>query len=783
MNSNNRSNNGDAGMVHGENRERELLDFLVAVRRGWWIIVPSCLLSIGMAWYAMSQDEPVYTAAVLLQHTESPALGDVANTVFRGEQLDFASQLEIIRSRTVLAEPVDSLGLQLDLGNRQAERSWLIAQAAVDRSPQRGTYEIVSTETGAALLDPETGSELHRSGASDWLRGPGFRVRLQGNDIGEEPLLISVVDFESAVSRLQRQLVVEPGLGPALIRIRYSDADPTHAAAVANVAARAYESFRARWAREAAGIRKEFIANRMVEITDSLGRVQQQLLDYQRSEGSLDPRIEGNTLVTALMNAESNARTLRYQVGLLESLVATLSSDPTSDTGLYRLVALGSGILPGGAELYQRLQQLTAQRSSLTSSRFGQTDLGPEVEVIDSLRAATWRDVRSVAGEALVLRRNQLEDAEVQVAELRSSVGEMPERSAEFARLGQQVDAVQNIFDRLLGGYYEAQIAEAVENGDVRIVDPATVPLRPDPVPFQLNLGIAGFLGLLLGIGVVGVRHHLDTRISRADEAEQAADLDILGMVPHLNGGKKRSIQAAGEEAFRWLATNIGFVDPSRPLVIAVASAAPGEGKSTVAINLALSSASTGRRVLLVDADFRKSVVHEAFKVDRSPGLTDVLTGGVNLTAAIRSPAVSNNLDVLTSGSEVADPVAVLNRGRHAKLLEHLRSRYDLIIIDTAPVLAVAESILICSEADGVLFAIRANQTDQKAVVEATTKIRRMKGNLIGLVLTDVPISSAYSRSNFRYYDYGEYYTNGKHPGGRRKAQPARLLPGLGSDV
>jgi len=351
----------------------------------------------------------------------------------------------------------------------------------------------------------------------------------------------------------------------------------------------------------------------------------------------------------------------------------------------------------------------------------------------------------------------------------------VPERTAEFARLEQQVNAVQSIHENLQSRYYEALVAEAIETGDVRIVEPALVPRSPAPVNFGLNIGIAAIFGLMLGAGGVVVRHHFDTRVKRAEQAERSADLQTVGMIPHFTGRSRTELQAAGIEAFRWLATNLNFFDSDKPLVVAVTSAAPSEGKSTVAVNLALSSAAAGRRVLLVDSDFRRPVLHGLLKAQRGPGLSEVLKGDIHPVAAIRS-VESWGVDVMTCGSPVEDPTRLLGGKAFSELVERLRRHYDLVIIDTAPVLAVADSLLVCTKVDGVLFAVRANQTDQRAIVEATSKIRRMNGTLIGLVLTDVPTGSAFDRESYRYYDYGYYGTSPDTKS--RKRLPVGLVGG-----
>ncbi len=758
-----RSGDGSSPRVAGGH---EVAGYLNALRRGWKIVIPVSLLTVAASWYSMQNEVPQYTAEVLVQLAQAP------NPTIDGllGAPDYASQVDLIRSRSVLGPSIDSLGYRISLYERDPDRTDILQGVEFDDPQIRGNYLLAAAGNGTVLLDGATSEQIDRSAAGGWLEGPGFRLRINHEAIGEEPIRIGIADVETAVERLRRRLLVEPGTSFTLIKIQYSDPDPVFAAAVANAAASGYESFRAGAGRQAASLRKEFLHERLLEITDSLERVQQHFLDYQQSQGSLDPRMEGSAMMGELMQAQNEVRVLQHQERLLQDLVGSLTTSPD---GLHRLIALGDdGVLPGGAQLYERIQGLNAERSNLTASRFGQTARGPEVEVIDTLLAQTWQDVRALASGALSVRQAQIRETQAYIDQLRSSVGAMPERSAEFGRLGQQVQAVQSIFDNLLSGYYEAQIAEAVETGDVRIVDPAAVPLWPQSSNFGLNIGIAALVGLMLGAGGVVIRHHFDSRVQRVEQAERSADLQTIGMIPHFNGRSRTELQSAGVEAFRWLATNLNFFDSDKPLVVAVTSAAPGEGKSTVAVNLALSSAASGRRVLLVDSDFRRPVVHGLLKAQRGPGLSDVLKGEVHPVAAIRT-VEAWGVDVMTCGSPIEDPTRLLSGDAFDELVDRLRRHYDLVIVDTAPVLAVAESMIVCSKVNGVLFAVRANQTDQREILEATNKIRRMNGTLIGLVITDVPTGNSFDRESYRYYDYG-YYGNADEGKSEK-----RLLAGL----
>src|SRR5690606_8793675 len=242
-----------------------------------------------------------------------------------------------------------------------------------------------------------------------------------------------------------------------------------------------YRDLRARSTREAARARRMFLADQVAALSDSLRVAQNDILAFQQQERVLHPESEGSALTTALFQAESERQRLRLDERLMETLVEGARDGAQNVSELQRLVAMGREVLPDGDGMYSRLQQLETERSRLTASQFGYTERSSQVQVVDSLIAGTRTQVRIAAEQSLFLLRERVAALETRIADLRRRLNEAPQRSTDFARLQQRVDAVQSALLPLVERYYEARVAEAVQLGDVELVDPAPTPLNPDP--------------------------------------------------------------------------------------------------------------------------------------------------------------------------------------------------------------------------------------------------------------------------------------------------------------
>jgi tyrosine-protein kinase Etk/Wzc len=736
----------------------DLWHYLAVFRRRWWLIVTTTIIALGAAWWSQRGQLPEYTAEVLLQQLPDEASMSPWGYYFSP---DMGSHLDIMRSGEVLSPVVDSLGLQLRFKNYEDQRTRILGSLMADRGIRPSSYRLVARGDDLALLAAREEGVLATGSVGEPLEGPGFTLRVtDASGIEQdEPVEFSVHNFDMALESLERRLRIEQGTGPDLIWIRVTNPDAAHAADVVNTVAHSYQRHRARSARDAAGRRRQFISAQLGQMADSLHVAQQGVIDYQ-ARTLYDPNTEDSAVISELLAVDASLREFGYQESLLSGLVAGLQTSGENDQALQQVMALGSDLVPQGPELNRRLQDFQLRRAELTASRFGLTSEGPQVQVVDSLIAETKAQARLAAEQALQLLRNRIREERGRYNQLAGRAGSLPVRTAEYGQLQQRVEAVQGVFDQLVTRYFEAQIAEGVEVGDIDIVAPAAVPVWPDRSYRTLNLMVGLIAGLLVGLVGTLLVDQVDSRVRRLQDAELATDLEVVGTIPNIRSLASGSAwPQIGKEAFRKLRTHLRFAGAKEPpRLISVTSATPRDGKSTVAANLALTLADQGAPTLLMDADLRRPQVHTTFDIDQSPGVSDILLGEASVAEAVRISA--DILHILPSGRGVENPTELIGGPGFEELLEELRERYEYVIMDTPPLMAVTDAALVGAATDGTLIVVRANRTDLGVLQAAVSQLRRLRVPLLGLVLNGVPTGRSSGYAHYASY-YPSYATGG----------------------
>lgn len=738
-----------------------LAEFLDVLRRRW-VAVAAVVVVIGAAsWWQLRRDIPHYSAQVLLQRHRGdlrPLAGAPA-VVPGAPTLDgfIASELEILKSRSVLAAVVDSAGLRFRLEDPRIPRGQIITSVRLAPEVPSGSYALAPVGD-SVVLRSAVGQVLATAPRNGQLDGPGISIGL-APALPQEAVPFFLVSDDEALRGLRSALDVRHVQGTTLIRARYTTPDPDLAAAVLNTLAAAYQQHSAGQEKAGAAHRREVIAQQLAALADSMTTAQEALLDYQRQSRSLDPRLEGQAVAAALLDAQNDLRSLRFRESLLTAVVLSLRTEGAGNEAFRRLVALGGDILPGAQALYDRLQELETERQRLTASRYGFTPQGPQVQVLDSLIAASKAEALGITEESLTLLRTRRTAAEARQRELQQRVGELPEQAMIFQRLQQRVDAVQRIADVLVEKFYEALIPESGGSGGVEVVDPAVPPAGPDPMPGSSRLFFGLLVGFALGVGAAFGLEYLDATVRYPWDAESVVGLPIIGIVPELKlrphprgGAGPAAIDPSGPgvESFRMIRTTLRFVRADRPQVIAVTSPGPGEGKSLVAANLALAIRQQTARVLLVDADLRRPVVHRLLPMEREPGLSDVLVGEAEAGDAIRA-LTPHNLSVLPAGTISPNPAELLGSEAFARFLSYAREHFETVIIDSPPVLSVADATVIAPVVDGTLVVACVNQTHRQALVHAVEQLSLVKGSVLGVLLNRAPATGAYRR--YAYYE------------------------------
>lgn len=366
--------------------------------------------------------------------------------------------------------------------------------------------------------------------------------------------------------------------------------------------------------------------------------------------------------------------------------------------------------------------------------------------------------------------------------ELNAEFENLPNDIIELAKLRRDVKINEELFLLVSSQYAEMSLWEKTQFGLGRPLDYALVPLEPIKPKKKIITLIGLFLGGLIGVGFVIVRDIINDRITSTDTFKEL-NLPILGTIPDFSimdgldstdrqfiDNKSVSNQIITfldhispiSEAYRRLRINVVYANPDKNYkVMMVTSATKGEGKSTVAANLAITFSEAEKSVLLIDLDLRRPTQHKIFGENREPGLTDTLFETVSLSNIVRS-TVAPNVDLLTVGKKTPEPATVLDSKRLKQLIDKLKDRYDHIILDTAPYGIISDSASLLRLVDGIIVVSRFNITTKRELSFTIDGLRHLNADVLGFVFNAFnPAKSTDYYTNYSYYKrtyYSEYY-------------------------
>jgi len=355
------------------------------------------------------------------------------------------------------------------------------------------------------------------------------------------------------------------------------------------------------------------------------------------------------------------------------------------------------------------------------------------------------------------------------------------------ARAAQVANSVGEVFTRLVDELERPTTADGVPPVVVRVVQRAAEPVSPSSTGLPLTLALGLLAGLAVGVGAALARNALDTSVKSPERLREVAQAPILGTIAYDPQVPKRPLtlhedsQSPRSEAFRQLRTNLQFIDVDHPRkVIVVTSSAPREGKTTTLCNMAIAMAAAGSRLLVIEGDLRRPKVADLLGVERSVGLTSILAGQVRVEQAIQSWA-GGRFDVLASGPLPPNPSELLASEHTEDLLEELREQYDMVLIDSPPLLPVTDAAAVAPATDGAILVCRFKQTSQGQVKAAVDTLEAVSVPLLGTVFTMVPASGprAYAQYN-SYYRTEEPLPPGGPNGSRYPTAPPQPEYGAG---
>lgn len=587
--------------------------------------------------------------------------------------------------------------------------------------------------------------------------------------------------YRNSVKHFLDAVEVAPVRRSNLVEVSFYSQDAKLAARVANQLASDYidQNLQVKWDETLKA--SEWLSGQLVGLKAKL----------EKSEDALQAYAQANSILFV----EEKRNLVNERLAQLQEQYTKTQAERFQKESLYSLVQAGNvQDLPGFLsnrliqDLAVRLAELEREYSQLTATVKPDypkaVALKKQIDTVQSsLDSQKKALAQNIVDEYQSARANEKYLAQA-LAQQKKEVNDIAEKSIQYNILKREVDTSKQLYDGLLQRLKEAQVSAGLKASNIRIVDTAEVPKRPVKPRVVLNLALGVILGLGLGIGLAFFQEYLDNTLKTPDEVEQLLRLPSLGVLPtfSLNGAGKTPAEdklvsvvhsseaapiggpgiqtnPAAVEAFRSLRTSILLSASPVPKLLLITSALPGEGKTTTTVNLGATFASLGSKVVILDCDMRRPACHRSTGVENKPGFVQCLTGHVELAQAILPVPGVANLSIVPCGPIPPNPAEVLSSPLAGELLRSLRAQFEYVLVDSPPILSVADSRILATLTDAVVLVVRAYETPYDVVRRARSLLYGAGARILGVALNDVDIRwDGYAYSYYYRYGYGYGY-------------------------
>ena len=594
---------------------------------------------------------------------------------------------------------------------------------------------------------------------------PGFAAAMGGE---ESTGLPAAIDRDITIGRLRGNLNVELPYDSRIVTIAFTSGDPALSAQIANAFASEFIQSNLQRKYDSSAYARQFVSNQLAETKQRVEDSERALNAYARSAGlirTLDTGSEGDkgsgsggggSVTTAsLLQLNSAANDARQARIAAEVRWQAFNSVPLASTKDVLSNANYQILLTQRAGLETKLQELRAEH---LDDYPGVRELKAQLAEVNRQLQMSANNVRNSVRSDLASAIAAERELAAQVNSLKGATLSEQDRSVQYNLLAREADTNRELYDGLLQRYKELNAAAGVATSNVAIIDVAEPPLGPSSPNHPRNIAFALFLGLFLAAAVVFLSIQLDDAIRVPEDMEAKLGLPLLGIVPHSEGDPQQALldpKSQMSEGYNALRASLLHSTPAGiPAVLLVTSAQPGEGKTTTSQAVALTLARLGKSVLLVDGDLRRPALHQVFGLANERGLSSLLTSLDPLESAVQ-PTAEPRLSVLPSGPVPPSPTELIASNRFRALIDQMAEKFDVVVIDSPPILGLADAPTMAALADGVVFVVEAGRSRRGALKAALRRLRAMRPNLLGGVLTKFDTTRAANK----YSDYyGSHY-------------------------
>ena len=781
-----------------------LSDVLGALRRHWLLVALVSGTVVASAVVVTAFLPRTYEATATIRIDPSsrtlPALD-----AMRGldQASDVSAEMTELGSFSLAEEVADSLALRVSLAAvsgapRGFARGDLLSDVRAPRGEDSAAYRLTRRPDGSFAITSRSGGEplaVRRPGERVTLGDVSFTIAPRASPVTSADVL--VVPSRDAIDAMRRRLrIARPMRESNIVTITYSAHDRRLARDVPNAVAALFIERRSGARQSETRRTASFLREQIDRLSSQLVRAEDSLRDFRESARVTDIGEQARAGVNNLAQLEvqrSAADAERVALArLLDEASASARSRRADDPGPspYRTLVAFPTLLRNEAssQLLASLSAAEDRRAELLTRR---TPQDPDVQQVDVRVRELEEQLRSITATYLQGLSNQVSALDGELASARERLAGYPKTEVRLGRLERRTQGLGGILGLLQTRLKEAEIAESAGDGTVRVTDLAVLPRRPSSPSPVVNLFLATIAGLALGGGAALVRERADRSIRSRNQLQSVTGATVLGFIPR--AGERPRIGSAEErlravvrstrhpgappvgarvpvdpwpvaESYQRLATNIAFARADGTVkVLLVTSPLPGDGKTTVSVNLALTLARAGRRVLLVDADVRRAMIHTLLPVPRAPGLGELLREEYPLPSVTCAVPVdgAGTLDVIPAGAPGGEPASTLTAKAVRQAFERLEAAYDFVVVDSSPINVVADAVLLARHAGAVIVVARAGVTTAPDLAFAMEQLRQVDAQVLGTVLNDIDLERDASYDGaYRYYrSYAAYST------------------------
>jgi capsular exopolysaccharide synthesis family protein len=600
---------------------------------------------------------------------------------------------------------------------------------------------------------------------------PGTRNALLGPTVDDNrPPQRSDEEWEDdkrrmAVTALQAGVSADVPVNSQIIAINFMSEDPALAAEIVNAYAEAFQQSDTRRNVESNTYAREYLTEQIQQVRDRLDTAERAANDYARSAGIVTPDttgadgMTGQTITGAnLSNINSTVAQARAARIAAEQKWRAVSGIPASQLPEVQ----NSPVIQG---LIQQRATLTGQ---LTNLRQRYNDQFPEIqdtlariELLDRQIDQTGENIKASIRSEYIIARNQEAALAGELSNVTGDALVEQDQKVEYANLEREAEGLRGQLSSLLDRFNQISTAANVQSGAITILDNAVVPRSPVSPNIARNMIIALVLSVAMAGGLALVREIFVDQFRRTEDVDERLGLPVLGLTPHVKSDdidRQEANQFSSlMEAYASIRSTIDFAVPRDGAVVQLTSSQASEGKSTTALILAELFARLGRKTLLIDADLRKPSIVKLLDIDRRDvGITEVLLNHATIEDAMIE-GVHENLKILSVAGIPPNPIELLCSRRFKDFIEEQRKEFSIILIDSPPVLGLADAPEIAQTVDATIFVIEANRTSFAQARTAVKRLTHVGANVIGAVLTKYRALEAGSdyAYQYQYYQYG----------------------------